>query len=156
MRSLTLSAVALSILVAGFSGAYAQVRTTPAGKLQLHLLAAIAEFERARIVERVRAGLARAKTQGRRLGRRPHRIADHDLERTIRGGTPWLGLTLLQRDQDALDVLCIVQGDFIENRDSLLDARAFGSRSGCGTLEVGRGDTSGRLGRLERRARCDS
>ena len=33
MRSLTLSAVALSILVAGFSGAYAQVRTTPAGKL---------------------------------------------------------------------------------------------------------------------------
>jgi hypothetical protein len=33
MRSLTLSAVALSVLVAGFSGAYAQVRTTPAGKL---------------------------------------------------------------------------------------------------------------------------
>ena len=33
MRTLTLSAVALSILVAGFSGAYAQVRTTPVGKL---------------------------------------------------------------------------------------------------------------------------
>ena len=33
MKSLTLSTVALSILVAGFSGAYAQVRTTPAGKL---------------------------------------------------------------------------------------------------------------------------
>jgi len=43
--------------------------TTPAGKLQLHILAAIAEFERARIQERVRAGLARAKAQGRRLGR---------------------------------------------------------------------------------------
>src|SRR5688500_7445674 len=42
---------------------------TPAGRLQLHLLAAIAEFERARIVERVRAGLARARTQGKRLGR---------------------------------------------------------------------------------------
>lgn len=42
---------------------------TPAGRLQLHLLAAIAEFERARIVERVRAGLARAKAQGKRLGR---------------------------------------------------------------------------------------
>ena len=56
--------------------------TTPAGKLQLHLLAAIAEFERARIVERVRAGLARARTQGRRLGRRPHRITDDDIERT--------------------------------------------------------------------------
>lgn len=43
--------------------------TTPAGKLQLHILAAIAEFERARIQERVRAGLARARNQGKRLGR---------------------------------------------------------------------------------------
>jgi DNA invertase Pin-like site-specific DNA recombinase len=43
--------------------------TTPAGKLQLHVLAALAEFERERIRERVRAGLARATTQGTRLGR---------------------------------------------------------------------------------------
>jgi DNA invertase Pin-like site-specific DNA recombinase len=55
--------------------------TTPAGKLQMHILAAIAEFERARIAERVRAGLARARAQGQRLGRRPHRISDGDLER---------------------------------------------------------------------------
>ena len=31
--------------------------TTPAGRLQLHVLAALAEFERARIAERVKAGL---------------------------------------------------------------------------------------------------
>ena len=43
--------------------------TTPAGKLQLHVLAALAEFERERIRERVHAGLARARTQGTRLGR---------------------------------------------------------------------------------------
>ena len=43
--------------------------TTPAGRLQLHVLAAIAEFERARIAERVKAGLARAKANGKRLGR---------------------------------------------------------------------------------------
>jgi DNA invertase Pin-like site-specific DNA recombinase len=43
--------------------------TTPAGKLQMHILAAIAEFERARIAERVRAGLQRARMQGKRLGR---------------------------------------------------------------------------------------
>ena len=42
---------------------------TPAGRLQLHLLAAVAQFERERIVERVRAGLERARTQGKRLGR---------------------------------------------------------------------------------------
>lgn len=43
--------------------------STPAGRLQLHVLGAIAEFERARIGERVRMGLARAKAEGRRLGR---------------------------------------------------------------------------------------
>ena len=43
--------------------------TTPAGRLQMHILAAIAEFERARIAERVKAGLARARANGKRLGR---------------------------------------------------------------------------------------
>ena len=43
--------------------------TTPAGKLQMHILAAIAEFERDRIRERVLAGLQRARKQGKRLGR---------------------------------------------------------------------------------------
>jgi DNA invertase Pin-like site-specific DNA recombinase len=53
---------------------------TPAGRLQMHILAAIAEFERARIVERVRAGLARARAQGTRLGRKPFEIADERFE----------------------------------------------------------------------------
>jgi len=48
--------------------------TTPAGKLQMHILGAIAEFERARIAERVRAGLQRARAQGKRLGR-PRKVA---------------------------------------------------------------------------------
>lgn len=43
--------------------------TTPAGKLQMHILGAIAEFERGRIVERVKAGLSRAKAAGKTLGR---------------------------------------------------------------------------------------
>ena len=48
--------------------------TTPAGKLQMHILGAIAEFERDRIRERVRAGLARAQAQGVKLGRPRRRI----------------------------------------------------------------------------------
>jgi DNA invertase Pin-like site-specific DNA recombinase len=48
--------------------------TTPAGKLQLHILAALAEFERERIRERVLAGLQRARMQGRRLGRPRARV----------------------------------------------------------------------------------
>ena len=43
--------------------------TTPAGKLQLHILAALAEFERDRLRERVVAGLERVRAQGKRLGR---------------------------------------------------------------------------------------
>ena len=45
--------------------------STPAGRLQLHILSALAEFERARIQERIHAGIARARAQGKRLGRKP-------------------------------------------------------------------------------------
>ena len=49
---------------------------TPAGRLQLHILAALAQFERERIRERVLAGLQRARAQGKRLGRpRQYRTA---------------------------------------------------------------------------------
>ncbi len=58
--------------------------TTPAGKLQVHILAAIAEFERARISERVTAGLARVRQQGRRLGR-PERIVSEAILAPVRG-----------------------------------------------------------------------
>jgi hypothetical protein len=43
--------------------------TTPSGRLLFHILAAIAEFERDLIRDRVMAGLRRAKAQGRHLGR---------------------------------------------------------------------------------------
>jgi DNA invertase Pin-like site-specific DNA recombinase len=43
--------------------------TTPAGRLLFHVLAAIAEFERQLIRERVVAGIRRAKAKGRHLGR---------------------------------------------------------------------------------------
>ena len=56
--------------------------TTPAGKLQLHILAAIAEFERARIAERVKAGLARVRASGRRLGRPPAHMEADAVSRT--------------------------------------------------------------------------
>jgi DNA invertase Pin-like site-specific DNA recombinase len=44
---------------------------TPAGKAMFGMMAVFAEFERAIIVERVKSGLARARSQGKRLGRRP-------------------------------------------------------------------------------------
>ncbi len=43
--------------------------TSPQGELVFNLLATFAQFERSLIAERVKAGTARAKKQGKRLGR---------------------------------------------------------------------------------------
>jgi len=43
--------------------------TTPAGKALFQMMGVFAEFERAMIQERVRAGLRRAKAEGKQLGR---------------------------------------------------------------------------------------
>jgi DNA invertase Pin-like site-specific DNA recombinase len=42
---------------------------SPAGRLQMHVLMAVAEFERSLIVERVRAGQAAARAKGVKFGR---------------------------------------------------------------------------------------
>jgi DNA invertase Pin-like site-specific DNA recombinase len=42
---------------------------SPAGRLQMHVLAAVAEFERSLIIERVRAGQAAARARGVKFGR---------------------------------------------------------------------------------------
>ncbi|HDR9585096.1 recombinase family protein [Burkholderia cepacia] len=43
--------------------------TSPAGKLLLTMLASVAEMERDLLIERTQAGLARARQEGKRLGR---------------------------------------------------------------------------------------
>jgi DNA invertase Pin-like site-specific DNA recombinase len=43
--------------------------TTPAGKAMFQMMGVFAEFERAMIRERVKAGLERARAQGKTLGR---------------------------------------------------------------------------------------
>ena len=49
--------------------------TNPTARLMLHILAAVAEFERELIRERVASGVANARRQGKRLGR-PRRVFD--------------------------------------------------------------------------------
>lgn len=56
----------------GFRSLSEAIDTTSAqGKLLLHLLGALAEFERALITERTLAGLAAAKRRGVKVGRKP-------------------------------------------------------------------------------------
>lgn len=43
--------------------------TSPAGKMTMGVIAAVAEFERDLLIERTNAGLSRAKSQGKKLGR---------------------------------------------------------------------------------------
>jgi DNA invertase Pin-like site-specific DNA recombinase len=57
--------------------------TTPSGKLMFHVIGAMAEFERALIQERVKAGLAQAKREGR-CGGRPKRVWRLTTERRVR------------------------------------------------------------------------
>ena len=62
---------------------------TPSGRLMMQLLGAMAEFERALIQERVKAGLRNARAKGKRLGR-PRAIVDEAEVLTMRNsGASW-------------------------------------------------------------------
>ena len=64
-------------------------KRNPAAKLLMHILAAMAEFERDLISERTKAGMAAAKAKGTRLGR-PGRIWRRDLVLEMRNrGMSW-------------------------------------------------------------------
>ena len=60
---------------------------TPTGKLMIHLLGSIAEFERELMLERQRDGIAKAKREGRYKGRAPtaRRRGDEVIELAKRG-----------------------------------------------------------------------
>jgi putative DNA-invertase from lambdoid prophage Rac len=57
--------------------------STPSGRLQRNMLAALAEFERELILERTQAGIARARAAGKRFGR-PPKITDDQRAECLR------------------------------------------------------------------------
>ncbi len=57
--------------------------TSPAGKMTMGVIAAVAEFERDLLIERTQSGLARAKAQGKVLGR--PRSVDAQVSRIVVG-----------------------------------------------------------------------
>jgi DNA invertase Pin-like site-specific DNA recombinase len=58
----------------------------PLGRAVVTIISAIAELERSLIIERVRAGMRRARLEGRRIGRRPLEIDRAALYRDRDGG----------------------------------------------------------------------
>ena len=69
---------------------YAIDTSTPHRKLALHLFAALAEYERALMQERVMAGIAAARARGRKGGRRPKLSLEQQqlAAEMARGGMP--------------------------------------------------------------------
>jgi len=63
--------------------------STPSGRLMFHVVAAMAEFERALIRERVAAGISAARARGQRIGR-PRVYVSADRVRSLRdSGVSW-------------------------------------------------------------------
>jgi putative DNA-invertase from lambdoid prophage Rac len=58
--------------------------TSAAGKMTMSVLSAVAEFERDLLVERTQAGLARARAEGKTLGRRPALTAVQQADAMVR------------------------------------------------------------------------
>lgn len=69
--------------------------STAGGRLQAQLLAAFAEYERSMIADRVRLGLARARREGKRIGRPPMNVTPEQLAQVAH-----LSLTAAARELD--------------------------------------------------------
>lgn len=73
--------------------------TSSAGKLMLTMLAAIAEMERDLLVERTQSGLARAKAEGKTLGR-PALTTDEQRAKIVARFKAGESISALSRDYD--------------------------------------------------------
>ena len=63
--------------------------STPSGRLMFQIIGAMAEFERALIQERVRAGLRNARKKGKRLGRPRVRVDAEEIASLRAQGRSW-------------------------------------------------------------------
>jgi DNA invertase Pin-like site-specific DNA recombinase len=63
--------------------------STPSGRLMLHIIGAMAEFERELIKERVTAGIAAARKRGSRIGRPRVYVPAEKVRKLRDAGVPW-------------------------------------------------------------------
>ena len=84
---------------------------TALGKMVFTIIGAVAELERSLIVERVKAGLRRARADGKRLGRPPLRVDRRQLDSVIAQQLPI---------RDAARALGISVSSFIRVRRALI------------------------------------
>src|ERR1700756_3331818 len=68
--------------------------STPSGRLMFQIIGAMAEFERALIQERVKAGMRNARAKGRRIGRPPQTQLSSELRSDIANAYQFGGASL--------------------------------------------------------------
>ncbi|NDW07614.1 recombinase family protein [Jiella pacifica] len=73
--------------------------TSPAGRMTMGVINAVAEFERDLLIERTQAGLIRAKAEGKTLGR-PPRLTEVQRQAVIRKLEDGASISRLARDFD--------------------------------------------------------
>jgi DNA invertase Pin-like site-specific DNA recombinase len=67
--------------------------STPQGRLMFQIIAAMAEFERALICERVKSGMANARSKGRQIGRPSLGIERGQIVALKASGVTWNGIS---------------------------------------------------------------
>lgn len=84
--------------------------TSPAGKMTMQVISAVAEFERDLLLERTHAGIARAKASGKRFGRPP--ALDNEQKKAV-----------LQRISEGRSISAIAR-EFDTTRQTILRVKA--------------------------------
>jgi DNA invertase Pin-like site-specific DNA recombinase len=66
---------------------------TPSGRLMVQIIAAMGEFERSLIQERIGAGIRHARSQGKVLGRPRVFVSENRIEELRASGASWRAIT---------------------------------------------------------------
>jgi putative DNA-invertase from lambdoid prophage Rac len=74
--------------------------TSPAGKMTMGVIAAVAQFERDLLIERTLSGQARAKAEGKKFGR-PSALSDKQREETLQRLADGASISAVARDMKA-------------------------------------------------------
>lgn len=110
IRSLTTAGVKVKVMALGDMDL-----TSTAGKAVLGILASVAEMERDLLVERTRAGLARAKAEGKQLGR-PSKTTEEDRKAILAQLNAGVTVSQVARDFD------VSRATIISIRDTAVEA----------------------------------
>lgn len=89
--------------------------TSPAGKMTMQVISAVAEFERDLLLERTHSGIARARAAGKRFGRPP--VLDEKQRQAV-----------LERIKSGASISAIAR-EFCTTRQTILRVRATQQRS---------------------------